>query len=122
MSFGFIFFFIFSLLISHPAVSSLPIISWLASYVNDIFSFVGYISWSIYGREYIVFILFLVFLLLLPELRHRRQKEEELETLTPPPPDFEIPASILDEFNERLERSLFSPEPMEESVRKLGKF
>jgi tetratricopeptide (TPR) repeat protein len=124
MSFGLIFLFIFSLLLSHPAALSLPIISGLTSYINYIFSLTSYVSWPIYGREYVVFILFLVYVLLLPELRHGRPKEEELEleTLTPPLPDFEIPASILEEFSERLERNLFSPELMEESVRKLGNF
>lgn len=124
--FGFIFLFIFSLLLSHPAASSLPFISWPASYINQIFSLAGtgYVSWALYGREYVIFILFLFSVLFLPGFRLGRQKEEELEleTLTPPPLDFEIPVSILEEFTERREKSLFSPEPMQESVQKLGKF
>ena len=120
MSFGLIFLFIASLLLSHPAASTLPIISWPASYVNYIFSLTGYISWPIYSIEYIIFILFLVSILLLPGFRQSRPEEPELETLTPPPPNLDIPESILEEFGERLEKNLFSPEPMEESVRKLG--
>lgn len=122
LSFGLIFLFIFSLLLSNPAALSIPIISWPASYINYLFSPTWGISWPIYGREYIVFILFLVFILLLPGLRQGKPNKEELEPLTPPYPDFDIPASVLEEFGEKLERSLFSPEPMEESVQKLGNF
>jgi hypothetical protein len=122
LSFGLIFLFIFSLLLSSPAALSLPVISWPASLINYLFSLTGHVSWPIYGREYIVFVLFLVFILLLPGFRHGRPNEEELEPLTPPYPDLDIPASILEEFGEKLETSLFSPEPMEESVRKLGDF
>lgn len=123
MSFGLILLFIFSLLLSHPAASTLPIISWPAFYTNYIFSLIGHVSWLIYGKEYIVFILLLVSVLLLPGIRHGRPKagELELETLTPPPPDFYIPTSIFEEFSTKLGKNLFSPEPMEESVRKLGK-
>jgi tetratricopeptide (TPR) repeat protein len=124
--FGFIFLLIFSLLLSHPAASSLPIISWPASATNQIFSATGteYISWSLYGREYLIFILLLLAVLLIPEFRIGRwgKEELELEVLTPPAPDFDIPASILDEFTERLEKNLFSPEPMEERIQKLLKF
>ncbi len=125
-SFGFIFLLIFSLLLSHPAVSSLPIISWPASFINHIFSAAGteYVSWAVYGREYLIFILFLFTVLLTPALDFDRERKEELEleVLTPPAPDFDIPASILDEFTERLEKNLFSPEPMEEIIQKLIKF
>lgn len=69
-----------------------------------------------------VFILFLVFILLLPGFRQGRPSEEELEPLTPPYPDLDIPESIIEEFGEKLKKSLFSPEPMEESVSKLGDF
>ncbi|AKB55672.1 MULTISPECIES: tetratricopeptide repeat protein [Methanosarcina] len=122
LSFGLIFLIIFGLLLSHPAASSLPIISWPAAYINHLFSLTGNISWPVYGREYIVFILFLFFILLLPGFRQGKPNEEELEPLTPPYPDLDIPESILEEFGEKLEKSLFSPEPMEESVRKLGDF
>ncbi|MDY0130863.1 MAG: tetratricopeptide repeat protein, partial [Methanosarcina vacuolata] len=122
LSFGLIFLFIFGLLLSHPAALSLPIISWPAAYINHLFSLTGNISWPVYGREYMVFILFLVLILLLPGFRQGRPSEEELEPLTPPYPDLDIPESILEEFSEKLERSLFFPEPMEESVRKLGDF
>lgn len=122
----FIFLLIFSLLLSHPAASSLPIISWPASVINRIFSAAGtqYISWALYGREYLIFILFLLAVLLTPALKFGRwEKEElELEVLTPPALDFDIPASILDELTERLEKNLFSPEPMKERIRKLIKF
>lgn len=124
--FWFIFLLIFSLLLSHPAASSLPIISWPASVINHVFSAAGtgYVSWSVYGREYLVFILFLLAVLLTPALRFGRRGNEELEleVLTPPAPDFDIPAFILDEFTERLEKNLFSPEPMEERIQKLIKF
>jgi tetratricopeptide (TPR) repeat protein len=122
MSFGLIFFFIFSLLLSHPAALSLPIISVPASYINYLSSLTGNISWPIYGTEYTIFILFLFFILLLPGFRQDRLHEEELEPLTPPYPDLDIPESILEEFGEKLERSLFSPEPMEENVQKLRNF
>ncbi|WP_292373401.1 tetratricopeptide repeat protein, partial [Methanosarcina sp. UBA411] len=122
MGFVLIFLFVFVLLLSHPAALSLPIISWPASYINSIFSLTGNVSWPIYDREYIIFILFLAFILFLPEFRQVRPNEEDFEPLTPPYPDLDIPASILEEFGEKLERSLFSPEPMEESVQKLGNF
>lgn len=126
VSFGFIFLLIFSLLLSHPAASSLPIISWSASFINNIFSAAGteYVSWAVYGREYLIFILFLLAVLLTPALRFDRGSKEELEleVLTPPAPDFDIPVSILDEFTERLENNLFSPEPMEERIQELIKF
>ena len=121
-----IFLLIFSLLLSHPAASSLPLISWPASFINQIFSLTGtgYVSWALYGREYMILILFLFSVLLLPGVQVRRQENEELELemLTPPPLDFDIPVSIIEEFTERLEKSLFSPEPMEESIQKLGNF
>lgn len=124
--FGFIFLLIFILLLSHPAASSLPIISWPASIINHIFSAAGteYVSWAVYGREYLIFILFLLAVLLTPALRFDkgRKEELELEVLTPPAPDFDIPASILDEYTENLEKNLFSPEPMEERIQKLIKF
>jgi len=105
----FIFLLIFSLLLSHPAASYLPIISWPASVINRIFSAAGtqYISWALYGREYLIFILFLLTVLLTPALKFGRwEKEElELEVLTPHAPDFDIQASILDEFMERLEKT-----------------
>ena len=47
LSFGLIFLFIFGLLLSHPAASSLPIISWPASYINHLFSLTGNVSWKI---------------------------------------------------------------------------
>jgi tetratricopeptide (TPR) repeat protein len=89
-----------------------------------IFSFLPTFSWASYGREYLLFILLLLAFLLIPEFRFGRWEREELEleVLTPPAPDFDIPASILDEFTERLEKNLFSPEPMEERVQKLVKF
>ena len=74
------------------------------------------------NADRMVFILFLVFILLLPGFRQGRPSEEELEPLMPPYPDLDIPESILEEFGEKLEKSLFSPEPMEESVSKLGDF
>ena len=124
--FWFIFLLIFSLLLSHPAASSLPIVSWPASFINRIFSAAGteYISWALYSKEYLIFIRFLLAVLLTPALRFGRwEKEElELEVLTLPAPDFDIPVSILDEFTERLEKNLFSPEPMEERMQKLIKF
>jgi tetratricopeptide (TPR) repeat protein len=124
--FGFIFLLILSLLLSHPAALSIPIISWPASFINRIFSAAGaeHISWAVYGREYLIFILFLLAVLLTPAVRFGRggKEELELEVLTPPAPDFDIPASILDEITERLEKNLFFPEPMEERIQKLVKF
>jgi hypothetical protein len=72
----------------------------------------------------LIFILFLLSVLLTPALRFGRgEKEEiELEALTPPAPDFDIPASIHDEITERLEKNLFSPEPVGERIQKLVKF
>lgn len=126
MGFGLIFLVIFSLLLAHPAASSLPIISWPESVVNHMFALAGtnYISWALYSREYMTLILFLLSILLLPEFRSVRQENEELELeiLTPPSPDFNIPVTILEEFTEKLEKNLFSLEPMEESIEKLGYF
>lgn len=124
--FGLIFLSVFSLLLSHPAASTLPLISWPASVISQIFYPAGENSalWALYGEEYLISILILFTLLFLPAFRlGRPEKEElELETFTPPPPEFDIPASVLEEFTERLEKNLFSPEPMKESVKKLGKF
>lgn len=116
--------FIFSLLLVHPAASTLPLISWVSFYVNQILnqlaSLTGsdLISWPLYGREYLVFILALFIILLIPEFGSgRREKEEfEFESVLPPALNFEIPASVLDEFTEKLQRNLFSPEPMDESI------
>lgn len=124
--FSFIFLLIFVLLLSHPAASSLPIISWVASLKTQLLSAYGieYISWAVYGREYLVLILFLFTILLIPALRFSREGKEELELeiLTPPAPDFDIPASILDEFSESLEKNLLTPEPMDERIEKLVNF
>ncbi len=124
--FGVILLLLLSLLLSHPAASPLPLISWPASVVNQIFSFTGaeYISWANYGREYATLILFLLAILVLPEFSAVRQekRELELEPLSPPPLDFDIPATILEEFTEKLEKDLFSLEPMEESIQKLVNF
>lgn len=124
--FGFIFLLMSSLLLSHPVASSLPIISWPASFINWIFSTPSteYVSWAVYGNEYLVLILFLLAVLLTPALRFDkgRKEELELEVLAPPAPDFDIPASILDEYTENLEKNLFTPEPMEERIQKLIKF
>jgi tetratricopeptide (TPR) repeat protein len=121
-----IFFLIFSVLLSHPAASTLPFISWPAAIISQTFYPAGAnsVSWALYGKEYVLTILILSSLLVLPGFRLDRMEDEELEleTLTPPPPDFDIPVSILEEFTERLEKSLFSPEPMRESIEKLGKF
>ncbi|MDD4249786.1 MAG: hypothetical protein PHT13_11850 [Methanosarcina sp.] len=124
--FGLIFLLIFSLLLSHPAASTLPLISWPASIISQTFYPAGENNalWALYGKEYVISILILSALLLLPVFRFGRQEKEELEleTLTPPPPEFDIPTSTLEEFTEKLEKSLFSPEPMRESMEKLGKF
>ncbi|AKB22669.1 tetratricopeptide repeat protein [Methanosarcina sp. WH1] len=124
--FGLIFLIIFSLLLSHPAASTLPFVSWPASIISQVFYPNGENSalWARYGKEYVVSILILSALLFLPAFRFNRsgREELELETLTPPPLDFDIPSSILEEFKERLEKNLFSPEPMRESMEKLGKF
>ncbi|WP_235284848.1 tetratricopeptide repeat protein [Methanosarcina sp. 2.H.T.1A.15] len=124
--FGLIFLLIFSLLLSHPAASTLPIVSWPAAIVSQIFYQPGEnnVLWALYEKEYVSSILILSALLFLPAFGFGRpeQEELELETLTPPPPDFDIPVSILEEFTEKLEKSLFSPEPMRESIEKLGKF
>lgn len=126
VGFGLIFLLIFSVLLSHPATSTLPFISWPAAIISHIFYPAGEnsILWALYGKEYLISILILSSLLFLPAFRYGSPEKEELEleTLTPPPPDFDIPASILEEFTEKLEKSLFSPEPMRESVEKLGKF
>ena len=124
--FGIIFLLMLTLLLSHPAVSSLPFVFWPASFMSKIFSFTGagQVGWAIYGREYIIFILFLLTVLFIPGLKLSKWGNEqlELEMLTPPTPDFEIPSSILEEFTERLEENLFSPEPMEENIQKLVMF
>jgi tetratricopeptide (TPR) repeat protein len=124
--FSFIFLLIFVLLLSHPAASSIPIISWVASLKAHLLSSFGieYISWAVYGREYLILILFSFTVLLTPALRFDRERREELEleVLTPPAPNFDIPASILDEFTESLEKNLFSPEPMDERIEKLVEF
>ena len=124
--FWLIFLLVFSLLLSHPAASTLPLISWPASVISQILYPAGEnnVLWALYGKEYIISILILFIFLFLPAFRlGRPEKEElELETFTPPPPDFDIPASVLEEFTERLEKSLFSPEPMRGSTKKLGKF
>jgi hypothetical protein len=121
-----ILFLISSILLSHPAASTLPILSWPANIVNQTFYPAGenIVSWTLYGKEYVISILLLLSLLVLPGIRAGsvEEGELELETLTPPAPEFDIPASVLDEFTERLEKSLFSPEPMKESIEKLGKF
>lgn len=124
IGFGLISLLIFSLLLTHPAFSSLPLMSWPASFINQMFSLMGagYISWALYGKEYTILILFLFSILLLPEFWSVRQEKEELEPLTPPPLDFDIPADILEEFTEKLEKNLFSLEPMEENIQKLGNF
>lgn len=123
---GIILIVMFSILLSHPAASTLPFISWPANVISRIFYPGGenIISWTLYGREYVISILLLLSLLVLPGFRSGSMKdgELELETLTPPAPDFDIPVSVLDEFTEMLEKSLFSPEPMKESIEKLGKF
>jgi tetratricopeptide (TPR) repeat protein len=124
--FWLILFLIFSILLSHPAASTLPFISWPANIISQTFYPAGAnsISWQLYGKEYVISILLLSSLLVFPGFRAGSKEDEEfeLETLTPPAPDFDIPASVLDEFTERLEKSLFSPEPMRESIEKLGKF
>jgi len=124
--FGLIFLIIFSLLLSHPAASTLPFVSWPASIISHFFYPGGENStlWALYGKEYVISVLILSALLLLPAFGFGRlEKEElELEALTPPPPNFDIPASILEESMEKLGKSLFSPEPMRESIEKLGKF
>ncbi|MDQ1254331.1 MAG: hypothetical protein QG646_3562 [Euryarchaeota archaeon] len=117
---------IFVLLLSHPAASSIPIISWVASLKAHLLSSFGieYISWAVYGKEYLILILFSFTVLLTPALRFDRERREELEleVLTPPAPNFDIPASILDEFTESLEKNRFSPEPMDERIEKLVEF
>ncbi len=124
--FGLILVLIFSILLSHPAASTLPFISWPANFISQTFYPGGAnsISWELYGKEYVISVLILFSLLVLPGFRSGSigNEELELETLTPPSPDFDIPVSFLEEFTERLEKSLFSPEPMRESVKKLGKF
>ncbi len=121
--------FIAILLISNPAVSTLPFISWLAAAVQPVFSQVlssgafSAVSWDQYGREYTLIILILLFILLFPGIRLRKPGDEpEIETHTPPPPEFDVPATLLDEFRERLEKSLLSPELMEDRIGKLEKF
>jgi hypothetical protein len=78
--FGFIFVLILSLLLSHPAASSFLIISRPASFINRIFSAAGaeHVSWAVYGKEYLIFILFLLAVLLTPALRFGRGGKEEL--------------------------------------------
>lgn len=124
--FGIIVALIFSILLSHPAASTLPFISWPAAYISQIFYPAGenITSWALYGREYVISVLILSFLLVLPGLSSGSVENGEIEpeTLTPPFPDFYIPVSVLEEFTERLEKSLFSTEPMRESIEKLGKF
>jgi tetratricopeptide (TPR) repeat protein len=124
--FGLISLLIFSILLSHPAASTLPIISWPAAYITRIFYPAGEnsVSWALYGREYVISVLILSSLLVLPGFSSISPEDEELEleTLIPPAPDFDIPISVLEEFTERLEKSLFSPEPMRENIEKLGKF
>ena len=121
--------FISSLLISHPAVSTLPFISWLVTAVQPVFSQVlssgafSTVSWEQYGREYTLIILILIFILLFPGIRLRKPGDEpEIETHTPPAPEFDVPATLLDEFRERLEKSLLSPELMEYHIGNLEKF
>ncbi|MDQ1276812.1 MAG: hypothetical protein QG610_2390, partial [Euryarchaeota archaeon] len=124
--FGLILVLILSILLSHPAASTLPVLSWPAATVSQIFYPAGEnsASWALYGREYVISVLILSSLLVLPGFSSGSLEdgEIELETLTPPFPDFDIPVSVLEEFTERLEKSLFSPEPMRESIEKLGKF
>jgi hypothetical protein len=100
--------------------------SWPASIITQLFSSAGtgHVSWALYGKEYSVLLLFLFSILFLPRFRFGKPEngEFELESLTPPPLDFDIPSSVIEEFTERLEKSLFSPEPMEESIQKLGSF
>ncbi|WP_269850729.1 hypothetical protein [Methanosarcina horonobensis] len=119
-------FLIFSILLSHPAASTLPLISWPAATISQIFYPAGEnsSSWALYGKEYLISVLLLSSILVLPGFSSdiTEDGELELETLTPPSPDFDIPVSVLEEFTERLEKSLFSPEPMRESIEKLGKF
>jgi tetratricopeptide (TPR) repeat protein len=123
---GVIFLLISGLLLSHPAASTLPLMSWPASIITQLFSSAGtgHVSWALYGKEYSVLLLFLFSILFLPRFRFGKPEngEFELESLTPPPLDFDIPSSVIEEFTERLEKSLFSPEPMEESIQKLGSF
>jgi tetratricopeptide (TPR) repeat protein len=124
--FGLILLLIFSILLSHPAASTLPFISWPATTISQTFYPAGEnsITWSLYGKEYVFSILLLSSLLVLPGFKADSMEDGELEieTVTPPYPDLDIPVSVLEEFTERLEKNLFSPEPMKESIKKLGKF
>ena len=124
--FWLILFLIFSILLSHPAASTLPFISWPANIISQTFYPAGgnSISWELYGKEYVISILLLSSLLILPGFRAGNTEDEEFEfeMFAPPAPDFDIPVSVLEKFTEKLEKSLFSPEPMRESIKKLGKF
>ncbi|MGB9927882.1 MAG: tetratricopeptide repeat protein [Methanosarcina sp.] len=130
IGFGTIFLFIFSLLLAHPAASTLPLISGVSFYANQILNQLalitgsGSISWPLYGREYAVFILALFSILLIPEFGPRKRQKEEFQFEMPllPALNFEVPVSLLDEFTKELQRSLFFPEPMEESIVNYGNF
>lgn len=124
--FGLIIFLLIVLLLSHPAASTLPFISWPSSFINQIFSLTHTVnlSWASYGKEYSTLIVFLLSVLFFPEFNAVSQENEDLEfePISPPAVNFDIPASILEEFTEILEENLLSLEPMEESIRRLVRF